>query len=69
MANNDESTKWSWSTFWAVILAAFLLGVSIRLMTSGGALRWHSAHLSVYRLVTSARSFFGQLVGIPQVGG
>jgi hypothetical protein len=69
MPNNDESTKWSWSTFWAVILAAFLLGVSIRLMTSSGVLRWDSVHLPVYRLVTSARSFFGELVGNPHLGG
>jgi hypothetical protein len=47
MPNSDKSTKWSWSTFWAVILAAFLAGVSIRLLTSSGALRWHGAHLLV----------------------
>jgi hypothetical protein len=42
---NDESTKWSWSTFWAVILTAFLLGISVRLLTSSGALRWHGTPL------------------------
>jgi hypothetical protein len=47
MPDNDKSAKWSWSKFWAVTLAAFLLGVSIRLLTSSGALRWHGPHLSL----------------------
>jgi len=33
--------------FWAVILAAFLLGVTVRLVTGGGTLIWHAPHTQI----------------------
>jgi hypothetical protein len=47
MPDSDKNPKWSWSTFWAVILAAFLLGVTVRLVTGGGMLIWHAPHTQI----------------------